>query len=416
MIQNAVLTMLFILGMPFTLYGVYFLAIGLMGLRRHRPYPEAPPKNRFAAVIAARNEAEVIGNLIDSLRDQDYPRELVDIYVLPNNCTDNTEAVARAHGAKTYACSGAVHSKGAALEEFFDATLLQNDNYDAYCVFDADNLVDPHFFSGMNGALCAGETMAQGYREGKNPISSWVSGSQTIFYYTIDRFLNLARTHCRLSALLNGTGFMIAADVLKDGGFRTFTLTEDIEFTTQNIIKGRRVAWVPEAKIYDEVPETFGASWKQRMRWSTGTIQCFTQYAPQLWHQFRQTKHWACMDMILYLAAPLVQVFQTIFSAVTFIITAMLAINLQNFSNLTTTVLSGVGGIVLTVLFALWLVKLEKHPFRFVKRSAFVSFWFWLMSWMVINVACILQPLTTWEPIAHTHNIQLKQLQMERAE
>ena len=120
MVQDAIQTALIILGLPFTIYGVYYVIIGVMGLFKSKEYPQAPPQKKFAAVIAARNEAGVVGNLIDSLKEQHYPKELYDIYVLPNNCTDNTEEVALAHGAKTFHCSSAVHSKGGALEEFFD--------------------------------------------------------------------------------------------------------------------------------------------------------------------------------------------------------------------------------------------------------------------------------------------------------
>lgn len=100
--------------------------------------------------------------------------------------------------------------------------------------------------------------------------------------------MNLAKQGIGWSAALNGTGFMVSREVLKDGGFRTFSMTEDIEFTTQSIMKGYRVAWVPEALTFDEHPITFETSWKQRKRWSTGTIQCFSQYSAPLWENFKR--------------------------------------------------------------------------------------------------------------------------------
>ena len=169
MVQDAIQTALIILGLPFTIYGAYYIIIGVMGLFKSKAYPQAPPQKKFAAVIASRNEAGVVGNLIDSLKEQHYPKALYDIYVLPNNCTDNTEEVTLAHGAKTFHCSAAVHSKGGALEEFFDHTFAHNDVYDAFCIFDADNLVQQDFFQAMNNAMCAGVEIGQGYRESKNP-------------------------------------------------------------------------------------------------------------------------------------------------------------------------------------------------------------------------------------------------------
>ena len=223
------------------------MVIGLFGYTHYNKYPPVQPKHRMAAIIAARNEEFVIGNLIDSLHQQDYPQELMDVFVIPNNCTDNTESVALAHGAKTYRCLQEVKCKGDALSQFFNYIFSENDIYDAFCIFDADNVVDKHFFSSMNNVLASGEKIAQGYRDSKNPSDSWISGCQSIFYWTLNRFLNLARHRLGLSAALNGTGFMMSAEIIRKDGFKTYSLTEDIEFTTQCVINGYRVAWAPEA-------------------------------------------------------------------------------------------------------------------------------------------------------------------------
>lgn len=415
MIQHSVQTFIFCLGIPFTIYGLYYVIIGIHGLQKHNKFPEAAPTTRFAIAIAARNEAGVVGNLIDTLKAQHYPKERFDIYVLPNNCTDNTEEVALAHGARIFRCSDKVHSKGAALSEFFDGTFKDNDNYDAFCIFDADNLVDPDFLQGMNNAYCAGEVIGQGYRESKNPKTSWVSGSQSIFYYTLNRFLNLARYNSGLSAALNGTGWMVAASVLKDGGFHTFSLTEDIEFTTQNILKGRKVAWIPEAKTYDEHPIDFWTSWKQRKRWSTGTYQCFWAYTPVLWKAFRKYHRWACLDMICYLLAPLLQVLQAVYSVVSIVIAAMVAINLQVMTTLELSVVMSLASIVLLPIGTAIVVSLEHHKLNDVKLDSYWTFWWYLNSWMIINITCILEPLTTWEPIAHTQAMSMEELQSIQA-
>jgi cellulose synthase/poly-beta-1,6-N-acetylglucosamine synthase-like glycosyltransferase len=409
---DTIYILLVIIGIPFFAYGIYYGAIGILGYRKHNTFEPQAPKNRFAAVIAARNEGQVIGNLIDTLKKQNYPADMLDIYVLPNNCTDDTETQALAHGAKVFHCSSSVHSKGGALEQFFDATFETNDVYDAFCIFDADNLVDPNFFNAMNNALCAGEKIAQGYRDSKNPKDSWISGCQSIFYWTLNRFMNLARYTLGMSAALNGTGFMVSAEVLKNGGFRTFSLTEDIEFTTQSIMKGYRVAWVPEALTYDEHPLTFETSWKQRKRWSTGTIQCFERYAPQLWKQYRATKNWCCADMILYLSAPLVQVVTFFYSVSTFVVLALLFVNTQVWSDaLTFALLFSLGGILISFGFTALVVKLEHHHLKQVKNYSFFSFWFFFFSWIFINIECVVKPIQTWEPIEHTKSLTMAQMQ-----
>ena len=45
---------------------------------------------RYAVLIPARNEEKVIPHLIASIKGQTYPAELIDIFVIADNCTDAT--------------------------------------------------------------------------------------------------------------------------------------------------------------------------------------------------------------------------------------------------------------------------------------------------------------------------------------
>lgn len=128
----------FVLSIPLCLYAVYFGVVALFGLRKKLPAaPQAKPEKRFALVVAARNEAAVIGHLVDSLYGQDYPRELYEVIVAPNNCTDDTEAVAAGRGARIFRPEGVIRSKGEVLTQVVDKIVLAEE-FDAMCVFDAD--------------------------------------------------------------------------------------------------------------------------------------------------------------------------------------------------------------------------------------------------------------------------------------
>ncbi|MGL4606142.1 MAG: glycosyltransferase family 2 protein [Eubacteriaceae bacterium] len=408
---SQIFTLLFILGVPFFIYGIYYLVVGLFGYTKHNKYVPQKPKHRIAAVIAARNEASVIGNLIESLQHQNYPKELMDIYVIPNNCTDNTEETALNAGAKIMRCTAEVKSKGAALSQFFDHIFASNDVYDAFCIFDADNVVEENFFTSMNNAICSGEKIAQGYRDSKNPQDSWISGCQSVFYWTLNRFLNLARHKLGWSATLNGTGFMMHRDVIKKEGFKTFSLTEDIEFTTQCICKGYRVAWVPEAVTFDEHPLTFEQSWSQRKRWSTGTIQCFNQYSKELISCVLKDKNRCALDMLMFLISPFIQVLTCIYTICSFIILGMLFISTSIWSNaLTVAILFAVGGGLFSIFFTSFVLWLEGKKVKEVNRISIFSFWFYLASWIPINVLCLIKPIDVWEPIEHTKSIKISQL------
>lgn len=269
------------MGVLMTLWGLWYLVSGLASMRRPADYGFHPARTRFAILIAARNEELVIGPLINSLLAQDYPSDLYDIWVVPNNCTDNTALAARNFGARVLECTVPVKSKGEVLR--FAYNRLRGRRYDAWLVFDADNVVDPRFLAEMNNARMAGARAAQGYRDSKNPYDTAVSGCSSIYYWMMDRFHNGGKAGLGVSAMIGGTGFMVTQALLdRLGGWRTETISEDLEITAQAVLAGERVAYVPRAITYDEQPLTWEQSFTQRRRWSSGTLQVAQRYLPAL--------------------------------------------------------------------------------------------------------------------------------------
>ena len=255
------------------LFWLYQFVISITSLIKFKEKPMlTDKKHRFIIALPANNEESVIGNLIKSLKMQDYDKSLFDIYVIADNCTDRTAEVARENGVIVYErFDETKKTKGYALNWFLDKMKDKKDDYDALLVFDADNLVDKNFLNVMNKKLCQGEVLVQGYRDIKNPTDTWVSGGYAIFYWTMNRLYHLARYNMGLSPLINGTAFMVKWDLLIDEGWNTKTLTEDIEFALINISKGVKLGWAKDAIVYDEQPLTFKQSWKQRERWSVRT-------------------------------------------------------------------------------------------------------------------------------------------------
>ena len=82
------------------LYQVVFFVIG--ALRGEVAPPKAKKLHRYAFFIAAHNEEAVIANLVRSIKDQDYPSELIEVFVVADACTDNTAQLAREAGAIVY--------------------------------------------------------------------------------------------------------------------------------------------------------------------------------------------------------------------------------------------------------------------------------------------------------------------------
>ena len=394
-----------------TAYMAYFLIIAVFSVKKPREYPEAEPRTRFAVLVAARNEEAVIGNLVESLMNQDYPKELYDVIVIPNNCTDNTAEAARAHGAAILDCTVPVRSKGEVMT-FAVQTLLDGEKpYDSIVVFDADNLVHPLYLREMNNAVAAGVRVAQAYRDSKNPHDTLMSGAYSIYYWMVNQFYSQARSGLNLSAVVNGSGFMVELDLLRQwGGWHTQTMTEDIEFTAQCALHGQKVAWVPKAITFDEQPLTFAESWKQRKRWSTGSLQCMERYSGRLARSAVKGNP-RSLDSLLFFLGPVIQVLWLVslllglgfqLMGVDYGFFPATGVFYQLFFSVTTSFLGTFAAAFLSVL----LTGNKVRPML----GAMCYYWVFVTTWIPINLLCMVRKTTAWEQMSHTRAIRPAQL------
>ena len=366
----------------------YTAMMGVFCLLPKKRYPRTSPRIRFALLIAARNEENVIETLIESLQAQDYPKELYDIIVIPNNCTDDTEGVARRAGAKILHCTAPVSTKGQVLQQTF-AQLAGT--YDAYCVFDADNVVDSQFLAAMNDAVAAGAKVAKSRQCALNPYDNWVSGGYDLYFQSIHLLHSRARMHFPLSAKLIGTGFMVTDSLLeKLGGWNTVTLTEDIEFACMSALTGERVYYVPDALTYDEQPLSFAVSMRQRRRWSGGVQSVANRYTAKL---LTRKPCWLRWD----LAAHINMIYAQLLALIPALYSLFCLPVLQAVQTLLISIGSFAAGSILMGLF-LCLTAQRKIGKQW---KAVVLYPVFLASWYPLHVWALLSKPKTWKPVIH---------------
>lgn len=256
----------------------------ITGVFATRKFPEAKKLHKYAILVAARNEEAVIGNLVDSIRKQDYPQELVDIFVVADNCTDNTAKAARELGAICYERNDTEHrTKGYALQYLVECIRKDHgiEAYEGYFIFDADNLLKSDYITRMNEAFDAGQKIITSYRNTKNFDSNWISASYAIHWLRTIRNEHRARSLFRLATRIQGTGFLFANELIKDGWNYT-GLTEDRAFCADAVAKGYQVSYNNDAQFYDEQPVSVKIAMRQRIRWSKGHLQSLAETGPKL--------------------------------------------------------------------------------------------------------------------------------------
>lgn len=295
----------FIIGVLFGicfLYQVFFFFLGLF--RGQVKIPPAKKQHRYAFLIAAHNEEPVIANLVRSIKDQDYPSELIDIFVVADACTDATADAAREAGAIVYERNDLARKGKSWVMDYGFERILQEypDRYEAFFIFDADNLLAPNYVTIMNDAFDQGYLALTSYRNSKNFGSSWISAAYATWFLREARFLNNARMMCGTSCAVSGSGYLISAKIVEGmHGWDFHTLTEDIQFSTFCAVHGVRIGYAP-AEFFDEQPVTLSASWKQRMRWTKGFYQVFFTYGNHLVRSIAHFRRFAAYDLLMTIA------------------------------------------------------------------------------------------------------------------
>lgn len=293
---------IFVIFLLFYAYQLFYIAAALV--KQKKRLPQAKKLHKFAFVIAARNESAVIAGLIKSIKAQDYPQELIDVFVVADNCTDNTAEIARNEGAIVYERNDTEKvGKGYALDYVFEKINAEHadKNIEAFLIFDADNLVSKQYTTEINRVFDNGYKACTSYRNSKNYDSNWISAGYSLWFIRESKFLNNPRMILNTNCAVSGTGFMLSKEIIdQNGGWKYMLLTEDIEFSVDSAIKGVKIGCAVDAVFYDEQPVTFKQSWTQRMRWAKGFYQVFGHYGKDLVKGiFSRGGSFACYDMIM---------------------------------------------------------------------------------------------------------------------
>lgn len=263
---------------------MHFVIFAVVGLFARKKFPHTDEKLKYGIIIPARNEEKVVGNLIKSVYKNKYPQDKLQVFVIAHNCTDKTAEISRELGATVYEYNNPDEcTMGYAFRYLFDR--IKDDwgveNYDGFFLFNADNVLADNYFDKMNDAFVAnGKTsVITSFRNSKNFGSNVISAMYGIYFMQGCRLESRGRTICGCSTRVQGTGYVISSEVVKDG-WPYVTLTEDWEFSADQIIRDNRIVYCDEAVFYDEQPTNVKIMLRQRLRWSKGhLLVCLTRYA-----------------------------------------------------------------------------------------------------------------------------------------
>ncbi|MCL2825964.1 MAG: glycosyltransferase family 2 protein [Eggerthellaceae bacterium] len=404
----------------FSICYTYQIIYVLVVLVKKPPECQAGKDHRFAVMVAARNESAVIADLIESIHAQDYPQELIDVFVIADNCTDDTAEVARGAGAIVFTRSNDKEIGKGYVLDFGYARIMEayrERAYEAFFVFDADNVLDENYFRAMNATFDSGVKASTSYRNSKNYGSNWISAGYAVWFLREAKYLNQARLTLHTSCAISGTGFFIAAEILeRHGGWKWHLLTEDIEFSAQSILDGVRIGYTPGAVLYDEQPITFRDSWNQRFRWAKGFYQVFLRYGAKLAKGVATNPRgarFACYDMLMTVSpGMLLTIVAVAFNAIILVLAAM---GLMSPGVMVTSSVSSILFCILNYLVFMFVLgalttftEWEVIRSKSAAKKVFYMFTFPLFMLTYIPIALVaLFKKGEWKPISHTISVDV---------
>lgn len=426
-ILNTVIRVLTVAVTVFTAYQIAYLIIGFFSPKiKYKPCGKV---RRYAVVICARNEENVIGKLIESIHSQTYDRDKIKIFVCADSCSDNTAKICREMGCKVYERHNedpARARKGFALEWLFDMIRADYDitYFDGFAFFDADNVLAPTWFEKMNDAFGENTDIVTTYRNTKNFDTNFISAAYGIHFYRGTVQYHRPRQRLGTCTHIAGTGYVLKPYLL-EGGWHFTGLTEDAELTQYIAASGGKIAFCEEAEFFDEQPHNFKVMFRQRLRWAKGRLAVFCKHGwlnlKGIFNSKGVRSMWSNYDIFWYMfPGGLFAAFLSIISAVAGLVVGIMAgtaissavgeiSGADFYLNLLYTAAMGYLGY--TVKAAIVVIRERRHIHCSIGRQilyVFTFFWFDLVNLPISIVSLFMR--VRWKPIVHDKAFDYSQI------
>ena len=404
----------------------YYLVFFFISLRKIPKAPKADKYTKFAVLVPARNESKVINNIMVALANQTYPKEYYDVWFIVEDEKDPTTKLAKKRGFHYFVrdeITDKRKTKGFALQECIRYFKNNDIKYDAYMIFDADNVMEPEYLEKMNNVRQTGVQVCSGYRNFTNASTNWLTAcSATLFTY-MNTFTSRGRTILFKKALLSGTGYYIDSNIVDDAGGWIWTgMTEDTQLTGYCYYHDVNMRYYPRAMYYDEQSSNIHVCHNQHIRWVWGFLykkRVFKVNRNELnYHTISKTRH--AFAMFEYKAGFIPFIISSIL--IFLLICASLVLSLlslwngQEYSQSLFLHLLGQFLIAYLFFFAVAAITIG-HENKYLKFNVATILWacstycFFFAALLIAFIDGAIHPSKrkTWAPVKHTGTIKNKE-------
>lgn len=371
-------------------------------MKKNTNYPQKEKNgHNYAILIPARNESLVIEKLLISIENQTKKIKPKDVYVIVETKKDKTVSIVEKHKMTiVYRKNLNKKRKGFALDDAIKEILKSNKKYDAYFIFDADNILDKNYIKEMTKSFDEGYDIGIGYRNTKNS-KNLVSAASALTFSMINTIGNKRKSKYTNNLIISGTGYYIKGTIIESWkGFPFNSLTEDYELSLYSILNNLTTTYNDSAIYYDEQPEIFDVTITQRSRWVKGYFDARRNYIHKIRKSIsKKDKNYASKITALIGVNPLI----------TLIIGILLLLidSITSFKNFIISLLIIFILIYITLMiFTYIIIKKEENKLDIKVSKILLIFYnpFYLLSYIYCLYIAVTKKDLGWQEIKHTNN------------
>lgn len=274
-----------IISLSLIILGIIFVVLVALLSRKNSNFPILKhDDHNFCFLIPARYESKVIEDLLLSLKKQTFKVNMEDVYVIVESEKDETVNICKKYGATVVLRKHLdLKRKGYALDEAVKYILKNKKHYDAYFIFDADNILDKDYLKNMLPVFDMGYDMASGYRNCKNGEKSVIAACSALTFSLVNTVFNDKKNKMTKNITFSGTGFYIRGYLIeKWQGYPFHSLTEDYELSLYATLNNLTTFYNINSVFYDEQPVKFKDTINQRVRWIRGYFDNRKEYTKKI--------------------------------------------------------------------------------------------------------------------------------------
>lgn len=233
--------------------------------------------NRFAIIVPAHNEELYITRLIKSVEKQDYPANSYTIFVIADNCTDNTVDILLQLSQKVIIRNNNKEiGKGYAIKFAIDNISIEN--YDAIIIVDADSYFETSVLKNLNNHINSGANVIQCYNGVANPGVTWFTRLMDVARSIGNEIIESGKQKLGLSSHLMGNGMCFHVHIIQKYGWNAFSIGEDWEYYSKLVMNGERIYFSKGSKVLHQESVDIKDATQQRIRWSSGRFSIVAKY------------------------------------------------------------------------------------------------------------------------------------------